>query len=79
MTTSSNLASKLSFDTINYNEQTDCSLITLSRPKKKPTTNSNYTSQGKKKASPCDPIRDRRTFSKSKTIFLIMVEQLSYV
>lgn len=70
MTTSSNLASKLSFDTINYNSQTDCSLITLSRPKKKPTTNSNYTSQGKKKASPCDPIRDQKDILKIKDYLL---------
>lgn len=45
---------------ININPQTGCSHIDISHPISTPKNNSNYTSQGKKKASPCDPIREQK-------------------
>lgn len=49
---SSNVATKL-------NEQTNCFHIDLPVPVKTIANKSNYTSQGKRKASPCDPIREQ--------------------
>ena len=47
-----------------------CTHITLTRSKNTPTNNTNYTSQGKRKASPCDPIREHKDILKIQEYFL---------
>ncbi len=44
---------------INVNSQTGCTYFDIAQRPTKPINRSNYTSQGKRKASPCDPIREQ--------------------
>lgn len=65
----SNLTSNLA-PNISQNQETGCTHITMTRTQLSTPNNSNYTSQGKKKASPCDPIRDQNDIIKVKEYFL---------
>lgn len=52
------------------NEDTGCTHISMSRYSPSPVNNSNYTSQGKRKASPSDPIRSQEDITKIKEYLL---------
>lgn len=52
------------------NQDTGCTHITMSCTSNTTLNNSNYTSQGKRKASPCDPIRKQEDIVKVKDYLL---------
>lgn len=60
----------LAVQAIATNEDTGCTNIMLTSVKQRPTNNSNYTSTGKRKKTPCDPIRKQEDIVKMKRYFL---------
>lgn len=60
----------LAIQSINTNETTGCRHIILTTYQSQTLNNSNYTSHGKKKKSPCDPIRSQEDIMRIKRYFL---------